>query len=164
MGRKPNPLRIKGVRIEGVQADSERWRRLLHSRLWLGLPILAVLSFVVQFLLLRLGDDASVGRAMAKAAWFTLLAACGWGVGIWTSTGREEPEDDRKEYSPGMRFLRRIIGVAVLLGVMALICAGEIEEMVCGEVSMAYGFSGILLKTTVVAAVVIPVWLERRVS
>ena len=35
--------------------DAGRWRMFLHSRMWLGLPVAAVVAFVVIFLLRRFG-------------------------------------------------------------------------------------------------------------
>ena len=36
--------------------DAGRWRMFLHSRMWLGLPVAAVVAFVVIFLLRRFGE------------------------------------------------------------------------------------------------------------
>lgn len=42
--------------------DAGRWRMFLHSRMWLGLPVAAVVAFVVIFLLRRFGEGLPTAR------------------------------------------------------------------------------------------------------
>lgn len=46
--------------------DAGRWRMFLHSRMWLGLPVAAVVAFVVIFLLRRFGEVSRLPRRSGR--------------------------------------------------------------------------------------------------
>ena len=79
----------------GEAADRVRQRRqtlrvhfarFVHSRLWLGLPVVAVVSFVLFFLLATI--EHPVPKALFPGGVAAVVMAFCWGLGIWASTGR----------------------------------------------------------------------------
>ena len=72
--------------------DAGRWRMFLHSRMWLGLPVAAVVAFVVIFLLRRFGEGLPTAEALWKGAVCALVIAFCWALGVWAAVG-PEPSD-----------------------------------------------------------------------
>ena len=52
----------------------------LHSRMWLGLPVAAVVAFVVIFLLRRFGEGLPTAEALWKGAVCALVIAFCWAL------------------------------------------------------------------------------------
>ena len=74
--------------------DAGRWRMFLHSRMWLGLPVAAVVAFVVIFLLRRFGEGLPTAEALWKGAVCALVIAFCWALGVWAAVGPEPSDDD----------------------------------------------------------------------
>lgn len=156
-----------GWRCKGVSAG-ERFRLFAHSPLWFGAPLPGIAAFVATFLLRRFGDGLTTADAAGKAAVFAAVAVFGWIIGIWAATdpspvsveeAEESPED---EPSRAPVAVRRAMSVVLLVAVFALLCSSQIEGMWTGEVSLARGFSGIVLKAITIAAVATPIWIDLR--
>lgn len=151
--------------------DAGRWRMFLHSRMWLGLPVAAVVAFVVIFLLRRFGEGLPTAEALWKGAVCALVIAFCWALGVWAAVGPEPSDDDGGQDREAVgnvgscaAWRGRVLCFVLLLGAFALVCSSQISEMLGGECSLARGFGGILLKAMAVAAVVVPVWLDSRRS
>lgn len=144
--------------------------RFLRSRMWLGAPVTALVTFVATFLLRRLGDGKPVGDTLAVAAIFAAIMAGLWGLGIWAATdpSDDEPEEEAEKEattapaSRGRLLWRRAQGIAALLLFAGLVYWPQIEAMYTGEAPPAKGFGGILLKTIATVATVLPIWIARR--
>lgn len=151
--------------------DAGRWRMFLHSRMWLGLPVAAVVAFVVIFLLRRFGEGFPTAEALWKGAVCALVIAFCWALGVWAAVGPEPSDDDGGQDGEAVgnvgscaAWRGRVLCFVLLLGAFALVCSSQISDMLGGECSLARGFGGMLLKAMAVAAVVVPVWLDSRRS
>lgn len=150
----------------GRMSAGERFRLFLRSPLWFGAPLPGIVAFVATFLFRYFGDGLTTADAAGKAAIFAAVAVFGWIIGVWAATGpssaeeTEEPEESGKSDLPVA--VRCVLLVLLSVGFFALICVSQIEAMATGEASLATGFAGIVLKAIMIAAVVIPVWLDQR--
>lgn len=113
----------------------------VRSRLWLWVVPVAVLSFVV-FFLLRLIDL----RAMQALGWGGIaagVAAACWAIGIWASTTSDEEVMKQAEEDAVSRWITRTgrrsrvghvamkaLGVLLALGALALLVSPQIEQLV----------------------------------
>lgn len=141
----------------------------LRNRLWLGAPVAALLAFVATFLLRCLGDGKPVGDTLRVGAIFAAVTAGCWALGVWAATDPSEKEEDAEEDAeppvPASRWQlvgRRALLVVLLLGVLALINAPQIEALLKGEASLPRFFGGILLKTLAVASILLPALIARN--
>lgn len=66
----------------------------LHSRMWLGLPVAAVVAFVVIFLLRRFGEGLPTAEALWKGAVCALVIAFCWALGVWARRRARTVDDD----------------------------------------------------------------------
>lgn len=149
-----------------------RMRLFVRSRLWLWVVPVAVLSFVV-FFLLRLIDL----RAMQALGWGGIaagVAAACWAIGIWASTTSDEEVMKQAEEDAVSRWITRTgrrsrvgrvamkaLGILLALGALALLVSPQIEQLVSEPGQVVQALTGILLKLQAIVLVFVPVFLTR---
>lgn len=149
-----------------------RMRLFVRSRLWLWVVPVAVLSFVV-FFLLRLIDL----RAMQALGWGGIaagVAAACWAIGIWASTTSDEEALKQAEEDAVSRWITRTgrrsrvgrvamkaLGILLALGALALFVSPQIEQLVSEPGQVVQALTGILLKLQAIVLVLVPLFLTR---
>lgn len=167
-----------GQQLAQGQRDGERLRariyRLCHARgrLWLGLPVVAVVAFLLFFPLRTV--DLPLGRALAWGGMAAGVAALCWALGVWATTderlaGEERDESDedtvsrwiktQRQRSPVMRALFRLLGSVLLLVAFAAFCYPQLELLFAGEGQTVRALAGVLLKVVAAAMVCLPIKL-----
>lgn len=164
---------------EERERDRRQVRRLrgrmwlfVRSRLWLWVVPVAVLSFVV-FFLLRLIDL----RAMQALGWGGIaagVAAACWAIGIWASTTSDEEALKQAEEDAVSRWITRTgrrsrvgrvamkaLGILLALGALALLVSPQIEQLVSEPGQVVRALTGILLKVQAIVLVFVPLFLTR---
>lgn len=164
---------------EERERDRRQVRRLrgrmwlfVRSRLWLWVVPVAVLSFVV-FFLLRLIDL----RAMQALGWGGIaagVAAACWAIGIWASTTSDEEVMKQAEEDAVSRWITRtgrrsrvgrvamkVLGILLALGALALLVSPQIEQLVSEPGQVVRALTGILLKVQAIVLVLVPLFLTR---
>lgn len=164
---------------EERERDRRQVRRLrgrmwlfVRSRLWLWVVPVAVLSFVV-FFLLRLIDL----RAMQALGWGGIaagVAAACWAIGIWASTTSDEEVMKQAEEDAVSRWITRTgrrsrvgrvamkaLGILLALGALALLVSPQIEQLVSEPGQVVRALTGILLKVQAIVLVLVPLFLTR---
>lgn len=164
---------------EERERDRRQVRRLrgrmwlfVRSRLWLGVVPVAVLSFVI-FFLLRLIDL----RAMQALGWGGIaagVAAACWAIGIWASTTSDEEVMKQAEEDAVSRWITRtgrrsrvgrvamkVLGILLALGALALLVSPQIEQLVSEPGQVVRALTGILLKVQAIVLVLVPLFLTR---
>lgn len=155
-----------------VRRLRERMRLFVRSRLWLWVVPVAVLSFVV-FFLLRLIDL----RAMQALGWGGIaagVAAACWAIGIWASTTSDEEALKQAEEDAVSRWITRTgrrsrvgrvamkaLGIVLALGALALFVSPQIEQLVSEPGQVVQALTGILLKLQAIVLVLVPLFLTR---
>lgn len=155
-----------------VRRLRERMRLFVRSRLWLWVVPVAVLSFVV-FFLLRLIDL----RAMQALGWGGIaagVAAACWAIGIWASTTSDEEALKQAEEDAVSRWITRTgrrsrvgrvamkaLGIVLALGALALFVSPQIEQLVSEPGQVVQALTGILLKVQAIVLVFVPLFLTR---
>lgn len=155
-----------------VRRLRERMRLFVRSRLWLWVVPVAVLSFVV-FFLLRLIDL----RAMQALGWGGIaagVAAACWAIGIWASTTSDEEVMKQAEEDAVSRWITRTgrrsrvgrvamkaLGILLALGALALLVSPQIEQLVSEPGQVVRALTGILLKVQAIVLVFVPLFLTR---
>lgn len=155
-----------------VRRLRERMRLFVRSRLWLGVVPVAVLSFVI-FFLLRLIDL----RAMQALGWGGIaagVAAACWAIGIWASTTSDEEVMKQAEEDAVSRWITRtgrrsrvgrvamkVLGILLALGALALLVSPQIEQLVSEPGQVVRALTGILLKVQAIVLVLVPLFLTR---
>lgn len=155
-----------------VRRLRERMRLFVRSRLWLWVVPVAVLSFVV-FFLLRLIDL----RAMQALGWGGIaagVAAACWAIGIWASTTSDEEALKQAEEDAVLRWITRTgrrsrvgrvamkaLGIVLALGALALFVSPQIEQLVSEPGQVVQALTGILLKVQAIVLVFVPLFLTR---
>lgn len=164
---------------EERERDRRQVRRLrgrmwlfVRSRLWLWVVPVAVLSFVI-FFLLRLIDL----RAMQALGWGGIaagVAAACWAIGIWASTTSDEEVMKQAEEDAVSRWITRtgrrsrvgrvamkVLGIVLALGALALLVSPQIEQLVSEQGQVVRALTGILLKVQAIVLVFVPLFLTR---
>lgn len=149
-----------------------RMRLFVRSRLWLGVVPVAVLSFVI-FFLLRLIDLRAM-QALARGGIAAGVAAACWAIGIWASTTSDEEALKEAEEDAVSRWITRTqrrsriahvamktLGIALALGALALFVSPQIELLVTEQGQAVRALTGILLKVQAIVLVFVPVYLTR---
>lgn len=155
-----------------VRRLRERMRLFVRSRLWLWVVPVAVLSFVI-FFLLRLIDL----RAMQALGWGGIaagVAAACWAIGIWASTTSDEEVMKQAEEDAVSRWITRtgrrsrvgrvamkVLGILLALGALALLVSPQIEQLVSEPGQVVRALTGILLKVQAIVLVLVPLFLTR---
>lgn len=155
-----------------VRRLRERMRLFVRSRLWLWVVPVAVLSFVI-FFLLRLIDL----RAMQALGWGGIaagVAAACWAIGIWASTTSDEEVMKQAEEDAVSRWITRtgrrsrvgrvamkVLGILLALGALALLVSPQIEQLVSEPGQVVQALTGILLKVQAIVLVFVPLFLTR---
>lgn len=155
-----------------VRRLRERMRLFVRSRLWLWVVPVAVLSFVI-FFLLRLIDL----RAMQALGWGGIaagVAAACWAIGIWASTTSDEEVMKQAEEDAVSRWITRTgrrsrvgrvamkaLGILLALGALALFVSPQIEQLVSEPGQVVQALTGILLKLQAIVLVLVPLFLTR---
>lgn len=155
-----------------VRRLRERMRLFVRSRLWLWVVPVAVLSFVI-FFLLRLIDL----RAMQALGWGGIaagVAAACWAIGIWASTTSDEEVMKQAEEDAVSRWITRtgrrsrvgrvamkVLGILLALGALALLVSPQIEQLVSEPGQVVRALTGILLKVQAIVLVFVPLFLTR---
>lgn len=155
-----------------VRRLRERMRLFVRSRLWLWVVPVAVLSFVI-FFLLRLIDL----RAMQALGWGGIaagVAAACWAIGIWASTTSDEEALKQAEEDAVSRWITRTgrrsrvgrvamkaLGIVLALGALALFVSPQIEQLVSEPGQVVQALTGILLKVQAIVLVFVPLFLTR---
>lgn len=147
----------------------ERLYLFFHNSLWLGAPVVAIVAFLLFFLLCKI--DLPTFEALSRGGFAAVLMVFCWSLGIWASTQSdekpaEEPEEDwidrlKQKGIVGLWLAR----VAVLLLLVVLIVAvfySQLEALVTGLEPVSKSIIGILLKVLAIVAVVLPIWLSQR--
>lgn len=141
-------------------------RSFIYTRLWIGLPLSAVVSFVVMFLtthLVGVAHEESLKEALLAAA----IVAIAWIGGILQSTldNDEKEEEERGKLSeverelPAVRVVRITVGVICLLALVALYFGKDVKEWITGEESCVKSFIDVVrVVLAVVAALACCVW------
>lgn len=155
-----------------VRRLRERMRLFVRSRLWLGVVPVAVLSFVI-FFLLRLIDLRAM-QALARGGIAAGVAAACWAIGIWASTTSDEEALKEAEEDAVSRWITRTqrrsriahvamkaLGIALALGALALFVSPQIELLVTEQGQVVRALTGILLKVQAIVLVFVPVYLTR---
>ncbi len=157
------------MRLEKWHFSRQHFRDFIHSRLWLGVPVVVVLMFaaiIVKEAILGIED---MGDTMLDGILCGALIAFCWTIGIWCATG-PEPEPDVEEEEMDAKgemwldSLPRPLGVSlrvlfILLAVAAIFCF-EIIEIASGEMSWLEALTILILKILIISCVIIPVWLS----
>lgn len=155
-----------------VRRLRERMRLFVRSRLWLWVVPVAVLSFII-FFLLRLIDL----RAMQALGWGGIaagVAAACWAIGIWASTTSDEEVMKQAEEDAVSRWITRtgrrsrvgrvamkVLGILLALGALALLVSPQIEQLVSEPGQVVRALTGILLKVQAIVLVFVPLFLTR---
>lgn len=155
-----------------VRRLRERMRLFVRSRLWLWVVPVAVLSFII-FFLLRLIDL----RAMQALGWGGIaagVAAACWAIGIWASTTSDEEVMKQAEEDAVSRWITRTgrrsrvghvamkaLGILLALGALALLVSPQIEQLVSEPGQVVQALTGILLKVQAIVLVFVPLFLTR---
>lgn len=155
-----------------VRRLRERMRLFVRSRLWLWVVPVAVLSFVI-FFLLHLIDL----RAMQALGWGGIaagVAAACWAIGIWASTTSDEEVMKQAEEDAVSRWITRTgrrsrvgrvamkaLGILLALGALALFVSPQIEQLVSEPGQVVQALTGILLKLQAIVLVLVPLFLTR---
>lgn len=148
-GRFKDRLRNRiGESVARNQQEGEQLReqlaRFVHARgrLWLGLPVVAVITFLSLFLLRTL--DLPVTEALAKGGIAAGIVSLWWVVGIWGSAdrrlakGKVEEDDEntlsrwierQKQRSVIANWLLRGLGVLLSVAALVAICAPQLEVL-----------------------------------
>lgn len=155
-----------------VRRLRERMRLFVRSRLWLWVVPVAVLSFVV-FFLLRLIDLRAI-QALARGGIAAGLAAICWAIGIWASTTSDEEALKQAEEDAVSRWITRTgrrsrvgrvamkaLGIVLALGALALLVSPQIEQLVSEPGQVVQALTGILLKVQAIVLVFVPLFLTR---
>ena len=147
----------------------ERWYLFSHNRLWLGAPIVAIVAFLLFFLLSRV--DLPTSEALARGGFAVVLMVFFWGLGIWASTKSDEKpaEDEEEDWvdrlkqkgAVGVWTARVVVGL-LLVVLVAAVFYSELEALFTGSESVLKCVIGILLKILAVVVVVLPIWLSQR--
>lgn len=148
-----------------------RFARFLHTRLWLGLPLVAIVAFVLFFLLATIENPVS--EALSRGGLAAVLMALCWGIGIWGSTDldremTEEADEDAdwidrlKQSGVVGRVAARAVAILLLVLLVGLLCYPQIEGLVTGSDSPVEGLVGILLKLLAAVVVLLPFHLAQR--
>lgn len=164
---------------EERERDRRQVRRLrgrmwlfVRSRLWLWVVPVAVLSFVVFFLLCLIDL-----RAMQALGWGGIaagVAAACWAIGIWASTTSDEEVMKQAEEDAVSRWITRTgrrsrvgrvamkaLGILLALGALALLVSPQIEQLVSEPGQVVQALTGILLKLQAIVLVLVPLFLTR---
>ena len=178
-GRFKDRLRNRiGESVARNQQEGEQLReqlaRFVHARgrLWLGLPVVAVITFLSLFLLRTL--DLPVTEALAKGGIAAGIVSLWWVVGIWGSADRrlakgKVEEDDgnalsrwierQKQRSVIANWLLRGLGVLLSVAALVAICAPQLEVLFTEDGQTVHAVFGILLKLLCAVALALPVKL-----
>ena len=149
----------------------ERFYLFRHSRLWLGLPVVAIVSFLLFFLLRT--ADLPVAGALSRGALAAVLMVFCWSLGIWATTKSDEKPAEAEEEEWVDRLMQKgLVGVwaariAVGLLLVLLVAAvfySQLEALVTGSEPVLRCVTGILLKVLAIVAVVLPGLLSRRLG
>ena len=149
-----------------------RMRLFVRSRLWLGVVPVAVLSFVI-FFLLRLIDLLAM-QALGWGGIAAGVAAACWAIGIWASTTSDEEVMKQAEEDAVSRWITRtgrrsrvgrvamkVLGIVLALGALALLVSPQIEQLVSEPGQVVRALTGILLKVQAIVLVFVPLFLTR---
>lgn len=148
-----------------------RFARFVHSRLWLGLPLVAIVAFVLFFLLATLENPVS--EALSRGGLAAVLMALCWGIGIWGSTDLDREMTEEADEAAGWverlkqsgvvgRMAARGVAILLLVLLVGLLCYPQIEGLVTGSDSPVEGLVGILLKLLAAVVVLLPIHLAQR--
>lgn len=148
----------------------ERLYLFFHSRLWFLLPVVAIVSFLLFFLLCL--PSLPVSEAVFRGVLAVVLMTFCWIVGTWVSTSpevrpdEEESEEDwvdrLKQKGPvGVWTARIAVGLLLMVSVAAVLYS-QLEALFTGSESVLKCVIGILLKVLAVVTALLPVWLSRR--
>ncbi len=137
-------------------------RSLIYTRLWFGLPFVAIVSFVIVFLIAHFGGqtpDKSLSEAFVAAA----IVAIVWVGGIVHSTLEDDKEEEKlKEVErelPLVRAVRITFGVICGLALLALYFGEDVKEWIAGEESAIQSIVDIVRMVLAIgAALVCCVW------
>ena len=148
----------------------ERFYLFRHSRLWLGAPGVAIVSFLLFFLLRT--ADLPVAGALSRGALAAVLMVFCWSLGIWATTKSDEkPAEAEEEWVDrlmqkgpvGVWVARIAVGLLLVL-LVAAVFYSQLEALVTGSEPVLRCVTGILLKVLAIVAVVLPGLLSRRLG
>ncbi len=139
----------------------ESWPQFIRSRWWWWLPVVGVLAFGVNFLLLK-ADSETASRALSRGLVAAGCVAFGWALGIWASVQPDRKTafvlDEEPESSSKDRLYVWILSLIMIL----LIFMPDIRRVVSDGKPLVVGLTGALVKLMTIVAVCIPVWLTIR--
>lgn len=149
----------------------ERFYLFRHSRLWLGAPGVAIVSFLLFFLLRT--ADLPVAGALSRGALAAVLMVFCWSLGIWATTKSDEKPAEAEEEEWVDRLMQKgpvgvwVARIAVGLLLVLLVAAvfySQLEALVTGSEPVLRCVTGILLRVLAIVAVVLPGLLSRRLG
>lgn len=167
-----NVFWIKRIRSSAAGGTALReWpggvKNRLKSRLWLGVPVVGVVTFAVSVPLMLWVGEAEISRVLLRSALVAVLLAGGWGQGVWSATAPDDPGTDEETPDPAwMRRmplrLRQVVIWVLVAAWVALLFSGEIESWMDGTRSAAGALGRTVLKILMICMVVTPIVLVER--
>lgn len=155
----------------GQRSLRERFYLFRRSCLWLGAPVAAIIGFLSIFLLRT--ADLPIAGALSRGALAAVLMVFCWSLGIWATTQSDEKPTEAEEEEWVDRLMQRgtvgrwtacILVVLICIAALAFIFYPQLEGLFTGSEPVLRCVTGILLKVLAVVAVVLPVWLSRRLG
>lgn len=148
----------------------ERWYLFSHNRLWFLLPVVAIVSFLLFFLLCK--TYLPFSEAVFRGVLAVVLMTFCWIVGTWVSTSPEvRPDEEESEEDwvdrlmqkgpVGVWAARIAVGLLFMVSVAAVLYP-QLEALFTGSEPVLKCVIGILLKVLAVVAALLPVWLSRH--
>lgn len=147
----------------------ERLYLFFHNSLWLGAPIVAIVAFLLFFLLFRI--DLPTSEALSRGGFAAVLMVFCWGLGIWASTKSDNNPAENEETdwidrlkqrgAAGVWTARIVVGL-LLMVLVAAVFYSQLDALFTGSESVLKCVIGILLKILAVVVVMLPVWLSQR--
>lgn len=138
----------------------------LKSRLWLGVPVVGAATFAAAVPLMLWCSDAELSRVLLRSALSAGLLALGWGMGVWSATAPDEPEEEDEPDPAWMQRLpprlRRAVGGLLIAVWIGLLFFGEIEALFDPERSAGEILGRTVLKLLMICMIVIPIVLVSR--
>ncbi len=156
------------MRLEKWHFSRRHFMDFIHSRLWLGVPIVVAIMFAVVVAKNAIWGDKAIDESMVDGLLCGALPAFCWIVGIWAATGPEpEPDEEDEMDAKGELWLDSLPRpwsvslrvLFILLAISAIFCF-EIIDLASGEMSWPEVLSGVLLEAATISCLIIPVWLS----
>lgn len=150
--------------------DGDRWRRFFRTPLWLPLPAVAALAFGIIYPMLRMGGAGCAEHALRLGLIATGGTALAWMLGIWAAADPDPGAGFMRKAPPGYESSRwavwrlRLILVGAVLVVLGVGVWDAVDQIRLEGVPVLLAAAQFLIWVFVVAGVIVPVWLSRKIS